>query len=318
MRRFERIHVHLPVLADFANDPVEQRLGDREFVILEDNDAFIAALPEMEVVIGFRMPRGHWAAAERLQFVQVPGAGVDSIVDQPDLPPDAVICNATGAHDPEMSEFIMAMLHATTYRVPQLVDQQRVHRWKPVTPTHTLTGGRVCILGLGTVGQSVASRAAGIGMEVVGVRNSGQPVDGVSRVVTPANRLEAITGATALVVLTPLTDDTRGMVSSVELAALAPGAVIVDVSRGGVMDIAALTAALESGHVAGAAVDVFDVEPLPKDSELWDTPNLLVTPHTAGSSHDYSRRISRLFAANLLAFERGETPPGLVDRSLGY
>jgi phosphoglycerate dehydrogenase-like enzyme len=318
MSRFERIHVHLSVLADFANDPVEQLLGDREFVVLENDEAFIAALPDMEVVMGFRMPRGHWAAAEHLKFVQVPGAGVDSIVSQPDLTPDAVICNATGAHDPEMSEFIMAMIHATTYRVPQLVDQQRAHRWRPVTPTHALAGGRLCVLGLGTIGQSVAARAAGIGMEVVGVRNSGRPVEGVAKVVTPPDRLEAIAGATALVVLTPLTDDTRGMVGPAELAALAPGAIVVDVSRGGVMDIDALTDALASGHIAGAAVDVFDVEPLPKDSELWDIPNLLVTPHTAGSSDDYARRISRIFAANLLAFERGETPPGLVDRSLGY
>ncbi len=318
MQRFERIHVHLPVLADFANDPIEQLLGDREFVVLEDDDAFMAALPEMEVVMGFRMPRGHWAAATRLKFVQVPGAGVDSIVDQPDLPPGAVICNASGAHDPEMSEFIMAMIHATTYRVPQLVDQQRAHRWRTVTPTHALAGGRLCILGLGTIGQSVAERAAGIGMEVVGVRNSGRPVAGVAHVATPTDRLDVISGATALVVLTPLTDDTRGMVGSAELEALAPGAVVIDVSRGGVMDTTALLSVLDSGHVAGAAIDVFDAEPLPKDSPLWDVPNLLVTPHTAGSSDDYARRISRVFATNLLAFERGEVPPGLVDRSLGY
>ena len=262
MPTFERIHVHLPVLADFANDPVERLLGDREFVILEDDAAFIAALPDMEVVMGFRMPPGHWGAATRLKFVQVPGAGVDSIVDQPDLTPDAIICNASGAHDPEMSEFIMAMIHATTYRIPQLVDQQRAHRWKTVTPTNALTGGRLCIVGLGTIGQSVAARAAGIGMEVVGVRNSGRDVDGVTQVATPADRLDVITGATALVVLTPLTDDTRGMIGSAELAALAPGAVVIDVSRGGVMDITALLASLEAGHIAGAAVDVFDAEPL--------------------------------------------------------
>ena len=108
------------------------------------------------------------------------------------------------------------------------------------------------------------------------------------------------------------------MVGAEELAALAPGAVVVDVSRGGVTQIDALLDALDRRHVFGAAVDVFDTEPLPSDSPIWDTPHLLVTPHTAGTSPHYQRRTSRSFADNLEAFERGEAPPGMVDRSLGY
>lgn len=319
MTRFERIHVHLPVLEEFANHPIEQRLAGRELVILEDDDALIAALPEMEVLLAFRPPPGHWAKAEKLRFIQVPGAGVDSLIGQPDLLPEVAVCNASGSHEPEMSEFIIAMLHATTYRVLQLVDQQRARHWRSqLIPGHALDGGTLCILGLGTIGANVARRATALGMNVVGVRHSGQPVDGVSTVVTPDRRLDVLQGATALVIITPLTEETRGLVSAEELAALAPGAVVVDVSRGGVMQVDDLVAALGSGHIFGAAVDVFEEEPLPADSPLWDVPNLLVTPHTAGSSADYKRRISSMFADNLEAFERGDTPPGLVDRSLGY
>ena len=319
MTRIERIHVHLAVLENFANDPVQQRMGDRELVILEDDDALLAALPEIEALIAFRPPTGHWAEAEKLRFIQVPGAGVDSLVSQPDLHPDVVVCNASGSHEPEMSEFILSMLHATTYRFLQLVDQQRARRWRSqLIPGHALDGGTLCILGLGTIGANVAKRAAALGMRVVGVRHSGRPVDHVDTVVTPDRRLEVLQNATALVIVTPLTEETKGLVGADELAALAPGAVVVDVSRGGVMEIDELVTALDTGHIFGAAVDVFEQEPLPKESPLWDVPNLLVTPHTAGSSAEYTRRISDMFADNLEAFERGEKPPGQVDRALGY
>lgn len=319
MPRFERIHVHLPMLIPFANHPVEQRLDGREFVILQDDEQLIAALPEMEILMAFRPPPGHWAKAEKLQFVQVPGAGVDSLISQPDLHPDVVVCNASGSHEPEMSEFVITMLHATTYRVLQLIDQQRERFWRSqLIPGHALDGGKLCILGLGTIGANVARRASALGMDVVGVRHSGRPVDHVRSVVTPDRRLEVLDGATALVVITPLTDDTRGLVGAEELAALAPGAVVVDVSRGGVVEIDALVAALDSGHVFGAAVDVFETEPLPIESPLWNIPNLIITPHTAGASADYTRRISDMFANNLEAFERGEVPPGQVSRVRGY
>ena len=291
-RRFERIHIHLPILAGYAKDPGENRLDDREFVVLADDDALIAALPEIEVLMGFRMPPGHWSTASNLQFIQIPGAGVDSVVNQPDLSHEVAICNASGSHEPEMSEFIIAMLHATTYRVPQMVDQQRAKRWKPTVPHQALSGGRLCVVGLGTIGQSVAARARNLGMDVVGIRHSGRPVDGVSAVASPADRLAVLDGATALVVVTPLTPDTVGLIGEAELAALAPGAVVVDVSRGGVTDLEALVEALDAGHVGAAAVDVFPTEPLPVGDPLWDVPNLLVTPHTAGSSADYKRRIA--------------------------
>ncbi len=319
MTRFERIHVHLAVLEQFANHPVEQRLGDRELVILESDEDLIAALPEIEVLMAFRPPPGNWHKAAKLRLIQVPGAGVDSFIGQPDLHPDVVVCNASGSHEPEMSEFVIAMLHATTYRVLQLVDQQRARHWRSqLIPGRSLDGGTLCILGLGTIGANVARRAAALGMDVVGVRHSGRPVDHVRTVVTPDRRLEVLSGATALVIITPLTEETRGLVGAEELAALAPGAVVVDVSRGGVMELTELVAALGSGQVFGAAVDVFEDEPLPTDSPLWAVPNLLVTPHTAGSSADYTRRISSMFADNLEAFERGDTPPGHVDRTLGY
>ncbi len=317
-QRFERIHVHLPALAGYAIDAAEQRLADREFIVLADDAELVDAMPNIEVLVGFSLPSGVWSLAENLRLVQIPGAGVDSIIGQPDLPDEVMICNASGAHEPEMSEFVIALLHATTYQIPRIVDQQREHRWRPVVPARPLSGSRLCIVGLGTIGQNVARRAAALGMDVVGVRHSGREVEGVGEVVRPSDRLDVIRGSDALVVLTPLTEETRGIIGGTELDALAAGAVVVDVSRGNVTDLDALVARLDSGHISAAAVDVFPTEPLPSDDPLWDVPNLLVTPHTAGSSADYRRRIASRFADNLLALERGEVPPGLVDRALGY
>ena len=132
------------------------------------------------------------------------------------------------------------------------------------------------------------------------------------------DRLDVIAGADVLVVIAPLTDETRGLIGSQELAALRPGALVVDVSRGGVTDVDALVEALGSGQVAAAAVDVFDPEPLPGDSGLWDVPNLLITPHVAGLSRGYVARWAATLADNLDALERGTPLTNVVDRSLGY
>lgn len=317
--RFDRIHVHLGALMPYARHPDVPDLDDREFVVLEDDEAFIDALPEIEALMAFRPPAGQWHRASSLRFIQVPGAGVDGLTRHTDLGADVVLCNAGGTHEPEMCEFVIGMLLACTYRVPRIVDQQRARSWiTPIMPLTALEGATMCVVGLGTIGTGIARRAKALGMRVVGIRHSGAPVDGIDEVVTPDRRHEVLAGAQAAVVVTPLTDETRGLIGAEEIAALAPGAVVVDVSRGGVTDIDAVVDALTAGHLGGAAVDVFETEPLPADSHLWDVPGLLISPHTAAASADYRRRIAKAFADNLLAFEAGESPPGEVDRALGY
>ena len=317
MTKIKRVHAFGREMVSFFNKEGEL-FEDREVVVLESDEEFIAKLPEIEALVGHRMPRGHWAGASRLRLVQLPGAGVDSLLPAPDLSEAVQVCNASGSHEPEMPEFVLALLHALVYRIPTLVDRQRSKEWKLIVATAPLQGRTVCVVGLGTIGQSVARRCATLGMTVVGVRNSGLPVAGVDKVVTPERRLEVLSDADAVVVITPLTEATRGLVGSEELSVLAKGAVLVDVSRGGVMDADALVDTLANGPLEAAAVDVFDTEPLPVDSPLWTTPNLLVTPHTAGWSRHYADRILDVTLANIEAVERGETPPTLVDRQLGY
>jgi D-2-hydroxyacid dehydrogenase (NADP+) len=209
------------------------------------------------------------------------------------------------------------MLLGLAYNVPQLVKQQELHQWKETFP-RPLHDQTLCILGLGTIGRGVAQRARALGMRVVGVSRSGRPVEGVEQVVSAGERHYVLSDADATVVCVPLTDDTRGMVGPRELGSMRRGGLFVDVSRGGVTYLDAVIAALESGQLRAAALDVFRTEPLPNHHPAWDVEGLLVTPHVAGLSRDYLARLSRSFAENLQDFETGVKPPNRVNRRLGY
>ena len=317
MTRFETIHVYPPGVAKFFGDATKAELGERTYVVPKDQDEFEAMLPDIEILFAFGVQVEDWSVAKNLKLIQNTGAGVDWLLPANGLSTDVAVCSAKGAHEPHMPEFALAMLFAMAYQVPTLIAQQQEAVWK-ITKPLPLSGRTLCVVGLGTIGQSVARRAQALGMRVVGVRRSGEPLDGIETVVTPEERLKVLAGADAVVVITPLTDETRGLIGEAEFAALNNGALFVDLSRGGVTNTDALVAALASGQLRGAAVDVFEQEPLPSDSPLWNVPNLLVTPHVAGNSLDYQRLIALQFKANLEALEQGAVPPRIVDHQLGY
>jgi phosphoglycerate dehydrogenase-like enzyme len=313
----EHVHVHVPGIGDRMADLVRDRRPDLDVVVVDDRDELVQRLAEIEVLMAWRPPRGHWARASRLRLLQVPSAGVDSVLPADDLPVEIPLCNAAGAHNPHMPEFAIAMLMALAKGVPTLVQQQQDKVWRPRNPI-VLHGTTLAVLGLGTIGEGVAAAARGLGMRVVGVRRSGQPVEGIDRVVPPDRLGEVLPQCRSVVVVTPLTPETKGMVNDALLEQLPDGALLVDVSRGGVVEPEAVVGALRSGKLAGAALDVFEIEPLPADSPLWDEPNLLITPHTAGLSDDYFDHIADLFVANIDALETGAPCPTAVDRTRGY
>lgn len=313
-----RIHLYGERWLDHVSDETKARFENREFVVLPDGDAFIDAVADIEVLAGFGMPRGHWADAANLRLVQWFGAGCDQLLSSPDLSPEVVIANASGTHEPALPEFVLASLFALAYRFPRIVARQASHTWRQDFPLGPLEGRTVCIVGLGTIGASIARRCVALGMRVVGVRHSGAPVEGVDLVVTPDRVDEVLAGADALVAVAPLTPETEGMLGRAQLEALAPGALVVDVGRGGIVDLDALADLLGAGHLGGAVVDVFPVEPLPSDSPLWDVEGLVVTSHLAGLSGDWTDRLFRILADSVDALDAGEDPPAVVDRAKGY
>ena len=294
-----------------------ERFPDRELVVWDDEEDFARGIENVEVLLALRPPRGHWQRAHRLRLVQMPGAGVDSLLPEPDLPESVRIANARGIHEPEMAEFTLALILALAKRIPRAAQQQARGEWKMYAGLR-LEGATVGILGLGAIGHSVARRCKALGMRVIGTRYSAEPLEFVDQVLGPADTRRVLEQSDVVVVLLPLTPETRSSIDAEALAAMKPRALLVNVARGGIVDELALARALDDGRLGGAAVDVFEQEPLPDSSPLWCARNCLVTPHVAGLSRDYMSRVGGIFFENIRRLESGEPLVNEIDRSRGY
>lgn len=167
-------------------------------------------------------------------------------------------------------------------------------------------GESLCIVGLGTVGQGIALRADNLGMDVTGVKRTPTPVNHVQTVFPPADLHRALADAWFVVLAVPLTDQTVDLIGETELATMRDDAYLINVARGGVVDQSSLVGTLEANELAGAALDVFETEPLPEDSPLWTRDNVIVTPHAASADRDYYRRIGELVRENVRRFTTGD------------
>jgi phosphoglycerate dehydrogenase-like enzyme len=318
--RIERVHVYhgfSTELAEALARPLRAALPDREVVVWARESELRAGIPEVEVLLAFRPPRGIWAEARRLRFIQMMGAGVDALLPAPDLPPGVRIANARGIHGPHMSEFALSLVLALAKRIPLALEQQRARVWKPYGMAQ-LSGRTLGILGLGAIGLALGEKARALGLRVIGTRRTPEPVAGVDLVLGPEDTERVLRESDFAVVLLPLTPQTRGAIGARELGWLRPRAFLVDLARGGIVDEAALAEALRAGRLAGAALDVFEQEPLPPESPLWSAPNLLLTPHVAGLSHDYMDRLAEIVVENLARVEQDLPLRNPVDRARGY
>ncbi|WP_101294088.1 D-2-hydroxyacid dehydrogenase [Halegenticoccus soli] len=211
------------------------------------------------------------------------------------------LTNSTGIHDTSVGETVAGMMLAFARRLHVYRDAQSDREWvrEPYEAPFTLDGQRICVVGLGTLGRGIAARASALGMDVVGVRRSGDPVPGVREVYTPDGLREAVSEARFVALATPLNDATEGLFGAAEFEAMREDAYLLNVSRGAVVDEAALIEALDAGEIAGAGLDVFETEPLPEDSPLWGYEGVLVTPHSAAMTNDYHRDVAGLVRENV-------------------
>ncbi len=317
MAPVQRVDVYLPNFSSMVTEPLSAARPDLELVVHDEPDQLIAAMGDIEVLYAFRAPRDHWAAATKLRMLQVGAAGVDSILPAPDLPDAVHVCNAPNIHRPQMQEFVLAMLLGLSRDIPGMVRRQDQREWRLFAPV-VLHGKRLVVVGAGAIGTDIAELARGIGMRVDGVNRSGRPVDGFDTVVPIDRAGEVLDGADAVVVVVPLTEETKGLIGAAEIGRLRRGALLVDVSRGGIVSLDAVADALEAGQLRAAAIDVFETEPLPDDSRWWNVPGLLVTPHVAGFTVDFVARATEIMVANLADLEAGRTPGTAIDRSKGY
>jgi glyoxylate/hydroxypyruvate reductase len=260
--------------------------------------------------------------APRLRWVQTTSSGVGEWIRRQELDQTSiVVTNAAGIHAAALAEFALFAMLYFARDMPRLLAEQRAHHWQRCA-VQSLRSKTVGIVGLGRVGREVARVARALGMRVIGSRRSaatsGERVDNVDRVLPPDQLRELLTASDYVVLSVPHSADTSGMLGTAELQVMRPTAVLINIARGAIMDEAALVDALRAGRLAGAALDVFQREPLPEDSPLWDMPNVLVTPHSMSTATDENERLVELFCANLRRYLDGDDLLNVVNKVRGY
>jgi phosphoglycerate dehydrogenase-like enzyme len=276
-------------------------------------------LATAEVFVAWRFPTADLARrAPRLKWIQLTGAGIEHLMPLDWLPAGMVLTNCSGVHGPKVGEsatMALLMLHS---QIPALVTAQREHRWDQ-RHMPMIGGKTVVIVGLGGLGNEVARSARRLGLKVIGVNRSGRAHRLAERTVKIERLHDVLPKADFLFLTAPSTKQSRGMIGRTELALLKPGAAIANFGRGALIDEAALIDSLRAGHLSGAFLDVFAIEPLPADSPVWDAPNLLVAPHVlADDAAQYMPRNFDLFLRNARRFLAQRPLLNRIDPDLEY
>jgi phosphoglycerate dehydrogenase-like enzyme len=272
------------------------------------------------------------ARSRRLRWIQATSAGIGGFMQRTGLDssvangspgtgtgPGLTVTTAGGIHAVPLAEFaVMGALHFVK-GVPQLKQRQRARHWERYT-TRQLAGQRALVVGLGGMGRQVAASFAALGVEVWGLGRAGASYDvpALTNVIARGDLDAALPGIGIVVLCCPLTDETAGLIGARQLSLLPRDAVLVNISRGPVVDQAALTAALRDGRLAGACLDVFATEPLPPDDPLWDLDNVIVSPHSASTVATENAALTDLFLDNLARLAAGETLRNRYDPARGY
>jgi phosphoglycerate dehydrogenase-like enzyme len=258
--------------------------------------------------------------APGLRWIHARSAGLDRVLVPEVVAHPAVVTNGRGAFSPALAEFVLAALLFFAKDLRRLVAQQAEGRWEPFD-TERLEGRTVGIVGYGDIGRAVAARLRPLGVRVLALRRRPglSRADALASPTLPPERLaELMARSDDVVVALPLTPETRGFVGRDAIGAMKKTAVFVNVGRGPTVDESALVEALQSGRIRGAALDVFETEPLPAESPLWRLPNVLLSPHCADHVPGWVDEAMRVFLRQLERFRRGEKLQDVVDKAGGY
>lgn len=306
-------------------ESIRRRWPEMKVVHLPDYDELPAELPDTDIFVGYSLRAEQLLHARKLKWIHSTAAGVAQLM-YPELRDSGIlITNPSGVFSVPMAEHTLGLLIALARNFPDSLRHQELAHWgqqdlwnKPERLTE-LNGQTLLIVGFGSIGRELARRARAFDMRVWGVTRSGQGDRSLAEKIFPAAKLlDALPHADYVVIAVPETFETRRMFGAEQIARMKPGSRLINVGRGSVLDEAPLMAALQSGALAGAALDVVSVEPLPPQSPLWKVPNLFLTPHTSAVSDRLWQRETKLLLDLLDCWFSGRQLFNVIDFSRGY
>lgn len=258
-----------------------------------------------------------YSAAPKLKWIHALSAGVESLLFPEIKANNTLLTNSRGIHGIPISEHVLAMMLSFTRGLNVFLRQQGTKQWKrsPVEEIHDKTIG---IVGLGSIGREIAKKAKGMGMQVIASKRTMTTELFVDKLYPPDQLPELLANADFVVVALPLVEETKNLFTMQQFSLMKPSAYFINISRGAVVQEDDLIAALEQGLIKGAGLDVFNQEPLPDTSPLWDMENVIITPHLAALSPNYLDRAIKLFADNLARYIQHKEMLNVIDKTKGY
>lgn len=303
-------------------EKVKEVIPDWEIILGRDHSIWQDHIQEAEVIAGWNKEMKEYVAEKkcRLRWVQTWSAGVNSLPLRDLEEKGITLTSANGVHAFPISETIFALMLALTRKIHAYVRNQLTKTWDGANLNLEIHGKTIGIIGVGAIGKETAKIAKAFGMNVIGIRHSGKPEEYVDQMYTPQQLHTMLPKCDYVVITLPLTKETHHLFGSREFELMKPSSFLINIGRGEIIAEEALIDALNEQQIAGAGLDVFATEPLPEDSPLWGFDHVIITPHTAGSTEHYDKRvIEDIFIPNLQSYLEGKKPAiNFVDYTKGY
>jgi phosphoglycerate dehydrogenase-like enzyme len=322
------IHTVLVLSANLA-DPdlklLDQLPPETNIAVGNSVDAFKGMAADANVILSWsasgKLLRDVFAMCPKVRWVHSRSAGLDTVLFPELVASPVPLTNGRGVFSQSLGEFALGAILYFAKDFRRMLANQQAQRWEPFDIVE-ISGQTVGIVGYGDIGRAVASRVRAMGMRILAVKRHGPPLYNVdpliNQIFLPAQRTEMISQCDYIVCAAPLTAETRGLVGEAEFAAMKPTAVIVNIGRGPVIDEAAMVRALTEKRIKGAALDVFDTEPLPAGHPFYHLENVLLSPHCADHTHDWTEQAMRFFLAQFERYQQGKPLENVVKKEQGY
>ena len=299
---------------------LEGRFSDLEVIALPEWEKELEAFHRVSGLIGWKFPSSLLKSLSNLKWIQLISVGAEEWVQHPLIRPEVIITNTKGIYADSVAEYVLWALLTLYRKFHTVMKNQRRRRWKHISGPG-LKGKVLGVLGMGNIGQAIATRARSFGMQIIGItRESKSKFDlpMVDEWCSVQDLYDVIGKVDVLVLCLPLTEETKDIINERLLSHMKTEGVIINAARAGLLNEALLIQALKQGRLAGAALDVFEREPISRWSRLWGVENLLVTPHLAALTQDYGERVSDLICENIHRFQSQQPLLNIVDRTKGY